>query len=666
MSGTISANSPILQNLVNTLDQSGGADVASDVVSLINDSPTLVAELNALSANDPSATIAFSANGSSDTQTGSGTLDVIRPTSNSDQAIVTSGGSETQQSDNITPSGEIVGDLARSLAKSGDFPMGYLDAGSYGLFTVERFIATEFLDRAKQDLLNISVKAEIEAKTTASPLPSMATPYILYNDGSGPAGSTLEIKQVNAYAATPSTAYTNDLAFLGAETFSTPAGKQILSQAASLAGSSSGPVNPDQIDIAAITNVAITTDASGNLASSAITVDDPNYGVLTYNSTYSNGYQETTTVTAASGTYIPTISWDTSNLAATGYALETITEGNIGAIEPTNAALTVIGTGNYITATGPEVVSARGDMNTVTYEYGASITVNGNHNDITPGPPEGIPVSPHLLVSLSGDGNLVVVENSTAANITGTATGTRVFGGNGNLDYSAGAGTVVLDGGNAVIDDSDGNGKLDVFGGGSGTIHYAGGADYSDVIAGATGHDTISAGAQGGWFEGGSGGFNLINGGIGGAGTVLQAGGNGDTITGGANGGSYILAGAGNETLIGGNSAGTTVFFGASGADDLELGAANSIVDLGTGGTTVSGGGGSAQFYIAGGAPNLFLGVNNVGSMAISGFRAGTDHINPQGRGTHVAVIGSNTVINFNGGGTMTLYGVTNTQHLFG
>ena len=666
MSGTISANSPILKNLVNALDQSGASTIASDVVSLINDSPTLVAQLNALSGYDPNATIAFSANGSSDTQTGSGVLDVIRPTSNSDQDIVTTGGSETQQSDNITASGEIVGDLARSLALHADYPMAFLGAKSYGLFTAERFIATEFLDRAKQDLLNISVKAEIEAKTTASPLPSMGTPYVLYNDGSGLAGSTLEIKQVNAYAATPGTAYTNDLAFLGAETFSTPAGKQILSQAASLAGSSSGPANPDQIDMAAITNVAITVDASGNLASSAITVKDPSYGVLTYNSTYANGYQETTTVATANGIYIPTISWDTSNLAATGYAVETITEGDTGTVEPFDAALKVIGAGNSVYATGPAIVSVNGLMNNIIYNYGATITVHGDHNIIEPGTPEGIPDSPHLLVNLIGTGNIVVVENYNAANITGTATATRVFGGNGDLSYSAGAGTVVLEGGNAVIDDSDGNGKLDVFGGGSGTIHYNGGADYSDVIAGGTGHDTISASAQGGWFEGGSGGFNLISGGAGGAGTVLQAGGNGDTITGGAGGGSYILAGAGNETLLGSNSAGTTVFFGGSGREAIDLGSANSIVNLGTGGASLSGGGGSAQIYVGNGAANDFLAGSDVGSMAVVGFRPGTDHVNPQGRGANVAVIGGNTVVHLNGGGSITLYGVTDTHHLFG
>ena len=237
-------------------------------------------------------------------------------------------------------------------------------------------------------------------------------------------------------------------------------------------------------------------------------------------------------------------------------------------------------------------------------------------------------------------------------------------------------------------------------------------------VTGGTGHVTVFAGNGGGAFFGGTGGGNVI---VAGAdltgytefagnpltqfpglrhfrdaqGTILTpsastigGGGDGDLLVATGTLDNLVAAGGGNETLTGSGASGNNTFFGGAGSDLIVTGAGRDLVVAGSGAATIAGGMGNAAIFagtgqdlILGGAGGNYVqagsGAATVftgqgaeliavvsgqagGSVVVSGFRVGTDHLAARGYASAPtqAVMGGNTVLGFSDHTQVTLLGV--------
>ena len=242
-------------------------------------------------------------------------------------------------------------------------------------------------------------------------------------------------------------------------------------------------------------------------------------------------------------------------------------------------------------------------------------------------------------------------------------------------------------------------------------------AGFSSVTGG-SGHVTVFAGNGGGAFFGGTGGGNLIVAGADLAGytefagtslndfpglrhfedsqgviltpsaSTIGGGGDGDLLVATGTLDNLVAAAGGNETLTGSGASGNNTFFGGTGSDLIATGAGRDLVVAGSGTATIAGGTGNAAIF-AGSGQDLILGGtggNYVqagsgaatvftgagadllavvsgqagGSVTVSGFRVGTDHVAARGYagGPTQAVIGGNTVLGFSDHTQVTLLGV--------
>lgn len=240
-------------------------------------------------------------------------------------------------------------------------------------------------------------------------------------------------------------------------------------------------------------------------------------------------------------------------------------------------------------------------------------------------------------------------------------------------------------------------------------------------ITGGTGHITVFAGNGGGEFFGGTGGGNVIVAGAGAdltgytefagnplndfpglrhfedsqgviltpSASTIGGGGNGDLLVATGTLNNLIAAAGGNETLTGSGASGNNIFFGGIGSDLIVTGAGRDLVVAGSGAATIAGGTGNAAIFagtgqdlILGGAggnyiqagsgtATVFTGVGADliavvsgqagGSLAVSGFRVGTDHVAARGyaSGPTQTSAGGNTVLGFSDHTQVTLLGVT-------
>ncbi|MGI4975320.1 MAG: calcium-binding protein [Janthinobacterium lividum] len=233
-------------------------------------------------------------------------------------------------------------------------------------------------------------------------------------------------------------------------------------------------------------------------------------------------------------------------------------------------------------------------------------------------------------------------------------------------------------------------------------------ADFARMsVTGGTGRVTVFAADEGGSIFGGTGGGNLI---VAGAtitpgdlafetaahgtaqaafnGATLGGGGDGDLLVATGNANNVLAAAAGRETLTGAGATGSNVFFAGPGADLVVAGAGQDLVVGGSGASTLVGGTGAAAFFagsgsevILGGAggdyvqagsgsATLFTGAGADliafidgqagGSLVVSGFRTGIDHIAPRGYAAPPTsrVVAGSTVLTFGDGTQATLLGV--------
>ena len=240
---------------------------------------------------------------------------------------------------------------------------------------------------------------------------------------------------------------------------------------------------------------------------------------------------------------------------------------------------------------------------------------------------------------------------------------------------------------------SGGTGRVTAYGGNESGVFFGGTAGGNVIVAGAVldGYVPLSPGdpsfvttfANG--VAGAPGDLILDTPG----GTTIGGGGDGDLLVGTGGYGHVIAAAGGNETLNSAASTGSDTLFGGVGADLIVAGSGRSVVVAGGGAATISGGAGAAAIFAGGGqdvivggsgASYVQAGTGNAtvfegggagtiglvsgqsgGSVAVYGFRPGTDRIVAQGyaAGPVVSAAGGNTVLSFADATRVTLVGVT-------
>ena len=269
-----------------------------------------------------------------------------------------------------------------------------------------------------------------------------------------------------------------------------------------------------------------------------------------------------------------------------------------------------------------------------------------------------------------------------------------VFAGQGGLSFQNGSGTSLVVG--AILPTTTIQSEEPVFGalsvtGGTGSVTVFGGNEGGAIFGGTAGGNVIVAGF------GGTAGGNVIMAGAsvgpslaieGAIPVTIGGGGNGDLLAVVGVQNNLVAAAGGNETLTGSGATGNNVFFGGIGADLIVAGSGQDLIVGGSGTATLVGGvGGTAIFagagrdlivggaggdYIqagsgdatvfAGAGSDLLAVVNGQagGSVTVSGFRVGTDHLAARGYGSapQQATAGGNTVLTFSDNTRVTLLGV--------
>jgi len=230
----------------------------------------------------------------------------------------------------------------------------------------------------------------------------------------------------------------------------------------------------------------------------------------------------------------------------------------------------------------------------------------------------------------------------------------QIFAGPGNDEVWGGAGNDLIDGGagNDTLSGGDGNDTID---GGDGADELWGGLG-DDSLSGGAGNDTIGGFDGADFIDGGDGDDELW----GGAGNDTILGGNGADQIGGGDGNDLIDGGAGNDTVFAGN--GDDTVLGGDGDDLIFGGAGNDRLEGGAGNDTVWGGPGADVFVFGAGDGSDVFEFFNVGagdrieldSALLGGAADGAAVV-----ATFGAIVAGNAVLDFGGGTSITLTGVT-------
>ena len=211
----------------------------------------------------------------------------------------------------------------------------------------------------------------------------------------------------------------------------------------------------------------------------------------------------------------------------------------------------------------------------------------------------------------TGDGaSTVVASGSGAANVTtGTGGSTivlaggastvqangqdTVFGGAGTVSITAAKGAVAV-GGAGLMTFIGGTATSVVFGG-KGGLNFTGGSAF-EVAVGTTGVMKAKAGSGGGEFFGYAGGDQMQSGA---AQTIMVLGAGGKAVSTGA-GGNFLVGGTGTAVLDGSAATGNDVFFGGTGNTSILCGSGTDLIGTGTGTSTVQLGAGTTTVFAFG------------------------------------------------------------------
>ena len=609
----------------NVASQTNPAFMA-EVVRLINESPSLVGEINALDGTPDIDGGQAMINLQGDDGEGGDTfyhapsINISTLPNYSDSARYYSG-SFNALYDSVTPAAAIVGVLAHELGHW--FDAGFAPIATQGLlpaYSIEQAVATELASEGKAAYSQYVSKMQIDAANGG-----VGTALFHFSDSWQQDTPVLRV-----------VSHIGDVgqaqSYLGSQFWNIDVNGGTYLSNNWTSYSDGGAVNFLGIDYTTVTAATVQIDDAGVLTGSTLQTTD-----LDYSFAYSRIGGETAWISDTGGNQLYTEVFSNSGTGI--FALARYQTGGSFA-QTANADETVVGNGNNVVDAG-NLLALQGNNDTLLGTAAAgndSLTGGANvyFDQTAPGST--------LQLVLAG-GSDVVVLGEASANLSGTAVYDTVFGGQGALDYTGVGGTLVLSGGATV----NGSGASTVVFGGSGQLLYNGGSGYDDVIMGA-GSATIHSSDGGGWYEGGGAGGNFITGSDSGLGTILAAGGDGDTITGGTHGDDFFLAGTGNETLNGGNSVGIQTMFLGDGFAAVTTGTGGSIIVTGAGSASIDNFG---QATVYGGTDQGDIYTAQAGQMNVVGFRVGVDHV--AGSVAWTAYQGGNTAVQLADGASITL-----------
>jgi len=262
--------------------------------------------------------------------------------------------------------------------------------------------------------------------------------------------------------------------------------------------------------------------------------------------------------------------------------------------------------------------------------------------------------------------------------LDGGAGNDRLFGQSGINQMSGGTGDDWLIGGTGA-DTLYGNDGIDLLMGGAGNDYLDGGAGNDRAYAGLG--DDILVGGAGDDRLGGQAGNDTLSGGLGndrlggGAGNDILHGGDGIDVLGGGAGNDQLFGGLGDDRLFAGGGtdvldggAGNDRLFGQSGTNQMSGGAGDDWLIGGTGADTLIGGLGNDLMQGNGGA-DMF--IFSAGHDSAQDFSLVDDQLTLQSSlwtgtltvadvfTTYATLNGSNTYLNFGGGNTLWLSGIS-------
>lgn len=278
------------------------------------------------------------------------------------------------------------------------------------------------------------------------------------------------------------------------------------------------------------------------------------------------------------------------------------------------------------------------------------------------------------LVNLTNSGTIIgdVVGNVLVDRVinSGRIEGQVSLGDGNDLYRGQNDGTVIGDGiSTGFVDGGDGEDVLlggsrnDDLRGGAGNDNLLGrdgddildGGGDSDVLVGNRGEDQLSGGDGGDTLLGGQDDDFLDGGG----GVDLLVGGNGNDILEGAGGSDTLMGGNGDDDLDGG--AGSDTLMGNAGDDYIAGNGGQDFIHGGRGDDTMSGGAGKDDFLfnLHGGQDEIEDFQDDIDTLYLDDRLWGGGKTVAQVLADHATVVGTDTVLDFGNGNTITLNGIT-------
>ena len=300
-------------------------------------------------------------------------------------------------------------------------------------------------------------------------------------------------------------------------------------------------------------------------------------------------------------------------------------------------------------ATLPELLALSDAVKPVDHAAPLTLRGDGGHNLL-------VGDTGHDTIS-GGAGNDTIIGDEGDDVINGGIGFDSLMGGNGDDMIIALNGFDVLHGG-AGNDTMQGNFGNDTMHGGNGDDQMNGGLG-ADVMYGDDGDDQMT-GLNGGDLMSGDAGDDTI---YGNAGFDTLTGGDGnDSIRGGI--AFDVLHGdAGDDMLFGDN--GFDTLFGGAGNDMLEGNSGNDVLSGGTGNDILRGGQGADTFVFTAGHDLIRDFQNNIDTIHIESDLLGNLPAQPTSLARISSIIDDALVLDFGGGNTLTLNGVTNVAQLY-
>jgi len=667
----ITVSDPILSAVAASLDVATDSETSgflADVVDLINRSPNLLAEIDALDAT----TLPGGGTAAVELQQGgeggsslyhAASIDIMPMSTYDDQTLPYLGGSlAAGQAQELTPAGTFVGILAHEIAHWGDAQLGALYTGDLPGYTIEQAVATEFASEGKAATSQYLAMSQIEASVAADPLPaSLANGNVLFNVSGNPAHDTTLLQTVQSLQNQPD-AYAAEVSYLGSQFWNValPGGTYLSTMWSDY--SDGGARNDLGINWSAVIGFSITEAEDGTLQGCVIRTSAGSgaSAALTYTITTSvPGQQQAQVTDSASGallaeisTLIPAGSQPMQlTLQSTGFAFTVALGAQASVLGDDDILLlagqnqlAVAGSGTTVEAAAGAALS--GCVVTLT-EAGASLAVRGagaslvlaGNGDSLAASASTVSLGAGLAGALQGGSDAVslgagatLTLAGTSDNVTG-ANATLVLQGSGSLTLTGDGDTLLLAGPPG--------------GGGEDTVTLSGGGErlsadqaVASLSLALSGPAQVSLVAGSASVSGGSAGTTLFAGGA----SVDYAG-----------GGGLLVLGSGQASVAGGAGGVREIVFGGSGTLTYQGAAEFADVIGGSGSCTISAGSGGG-WYGGGTSGDNLLQATGAGTVLQAG-GAGDTLVGAAGGDSYLLAAGGNeTLTGGNATGTTTAY----------